>query len=91
MTAAHETSTAFSDKVLKEHDTFELSKQQEMKEMLGNYADGQVEMLQRAMDDWDRVSPRSSDLTSALTPADNRLSPFSSVSGWTCRVCARGV
>lgn len=37
---------------------FELEKQQEMKEMLGRYADGQVEMLQRAMDDWDRVSAR---------------------------------
>lgn len=38
---------------------FELSKQQEMKEMLGRYADGQVEMLQRAMDEWDRVSGRA--------------------------------
>ena len=28
-----------------------------MKEMLGRYADGQVEMLQRAMDDWDRIIP----------------------------------
>ncbi len=56
MTAAHETSTAFSDEVIKEHTVFELSKQQEMKEMLGRYADGQVEMLQRAMEEWDRVS-----------------------------------
>jgi hypothetical protein len=40
VTTAHETSTAFSD-------IFELSKQQEMKEMLGGYADGQVEMFQR--------------------------------------------
>lgn len=47
MTTAHETSTAFSDEVIKEHDIFELSKQQEMKEMLGTYADGQVEMFQR--------------------------------------------
>jgi len=51
VTTAHETSTAFSDEVIKEHDIFELSKQQEMKEMLGTYADGQVEMFQR-------VSPR---------------------------------
>lgn len=71
MTTAHETSTAFSDEVIKEHDIFELSKQQEMKEMLGGYADGQVEMFQRvslhsclpvladeqAMDDWDRIIP----------------------------------
>lgn len=56
VTTAHETSNAFSDEVLREHAIFELSKKQEMKEMLGKYADGQVEMLQRAMDDWDRVS-----------------------------------
>ena len=47
VTTAHETSTAFSDEVIKEHDIFELSKQQEMKEKLGGYADGQVEMFQR--------------------------------------------
>ena len=47
VTTAHETSTAFSDEVIKEHDIFELSKQQEMKEMLGGYADGQVDMFQR--------------------------------------------
>ncbi|WOO83937.1 Sorting nexin-4 [Vanrija pseudolonga] len=57
VTTAHDTSTAFSDEVLKEHEIFELSKQAEMKEMLGRYADGQVEMLQRAMDDWDRIIP----------------------------------
>jgi sorting nexin-4 len=56
VTAAHETSNAFSDEVLREHLVFELEKQEEMKEMLGRYADGQVEMLQRAMDDWDKVS-----------------------------------
>lgn len=47
VTTAHETSTAFSDEVIKEHDIFELSKQQEMKEMLQAQADGQVEMFQR--------------------------------------------
>lgn len=55
VTAANDTSNSFSDEVLKEHEIFELSKQQEMKELLKRYADGQVEMLQRAMDDWDRV------------------------------------
>ncbi|WVR03804.1 sorting nexin-4 [Kwoniella sp. DSM 27419] len=54
---AHETSTAFSDEVMKEHTVFELSKKEEMKELLQTYADGQVEMLQRAMDDWDRIIP----------------------------------
>lgn len=47
VTTAHETSTAFSDEVIKEHDVFEMSKQQEMKEMLQSQADGQVEMFQR--------------------------------------------
>ncbi|WWC87895.1 sorting nexin-4 [Kwoniella dendrophila CBS 6074] len=57
VTTAHETSTAFSDEVLKEHTVFDLSKKEEMKEILQTYADGQVEMLQRAMDDWDKIIP----------------------------------
>lgn len=56
MTTAHETSNAFSDEVLKEHQYFEMNKQEEMREMLQSYADGQVEMLKRSMEDWDRVS-----------------------------------
>jgi sorting nexin-4 len=47
VTTAHETSTAFSDEVLKEHTVFELSKKEEMKDLLGTYADGQIEMLQK--------------------------------------------
>ncbi|RSH94672.1 intercellular trafficking and secretion [Saitozyma podzolica] len=57
VTNAHETSTAFSDEVVKEHSTFELTKQAEMKDLLQTYADGQVEMFQQAMDDWDRIIP----------------------------------
>ena len=57
VTNAHETSTDFSDEVLKEHSVFELSKKEEMKEMLQSYADGQVEMFQQAMENWDRVIP----------------------------------
>ncbi|WWD16506.1 sorting nexin-4 [Kwoniella shandongensis] len=57
VTTAHETSTAFSDEVIKEHTVFELSKKEEMKEMLQTYADGQIEMLQKGMDDWDRIIP----------------------------------
>jgi hypothetical protein len=56
VTTAHETSNAFSDEVLKEHQYFEMNKQEEMREMLQSYADGQVEMLRRSMEDWDRVS-----------------------------------
>ncbi len=47
VTTAHETSTAFSDEVMKEHNVFELSKKQELKDLLQTHADGQVEMLQR--------------------------------------------
>lgn len=103
MTGAHETSTAFSDEVIKEHTVFELSKQQEMKEMLGRYADGQVEMLQRAMDEWDRVScSRARRLASRRiecagnsarvlgSRADARSSPSSSASGWTYSRRVRG-
>lgn len=43
MTTAHETSDAFSDEVLREQTVFQHSKEAEMKEMLGNLADGQIE------------------------------------------------
>jgi len=57
VTTAHETSTAFSDEVMKEHTVFELSKREEMKEMLQTYADGHVAMFQSAMEDWERIIP----------------------------------
>jgi sorting nexin-4 len=47
VTGAHETSTEFSEEIIKEHNIFELSKQAEMKDMMGAYADGQIEMHQR--------------------------------------------
>lgn len=53
--SAVETSTAFSDETLREHDNFELDKKEEMKEVLGEFADAQIEMYQKAMDDWDKV------------------------------------
>lgn len=43
MTTAHETSDAFSDEVLREQTVFQYAKEAEMKEMLGNLADGQIE------------------------------------------------
>lgn len=81
MTTAHETSTTFSDEVIREHVVFEIEQQHEMKEMLGRYADGQVEMLQRAMDDWDRVSFLQA---SAPILTQSRSSLCSNVSGSTC-------
>lgn len=47
VTGAHETSTEFSEEILKEHNIFELSKQAEMKDMMGGYADGQIEMYEK--------------------------------------------
>lgn len=44
MTTAHETSDAFSDETLREQSIFQHAKKAEMKEMLGNLADGQIEM-----------------------------------------------
>jgi hypothetical protein len=49
-------STDFNEEILKEHNIFELSKKQEMKEMLQTYSDGQVDMYRKAIEDWDRVS-----------------------------------
>ena len=43
VTTAHETSDAFSDETLRERKVFQRAKEAEMKEMLGNYADGQIE------------------------------------------------
>lgn len=43
VTTAHETSDAFSDETLREQVIFQRAKDAEMKEMLGNFADGQIE------------------------------------------------
>jgi sorting nexin-4 len=43
VTTAHETSDAFSDETLREQVIFQHAKEAEMKEMLGNFADGQIE------------------------------------------------
>jgi hypothetical protein len=43
VTTAHETSDAFSDETLREQAIFQFAKESEMKEMLGNLADGQIE------------------------------------------------
>ena len=46
MTTAHETSDAFSDETLREQTVFQYSKEAEMKEMLSNLADGEIEFYQ---------------------------------------------
>ena len=43
MTTAHETSDAFSEEALREQAIFQYGKEAEMKEMLGDLANSQVE------------------------------------------------
>lgn len=57
VTTAHETSDAFSDETLKEQTIFQYAKEAEMKEMLGNLADGQIEFYKAAMEEWERIIP----------------------------------
>ncbi|KIK94757.1 hypothetical protein PAXRUDRAFT_427640 [Paxillus rubicundulus Ve08.2h10] len=57
VTTAHETSDAFSDETLREQTIFQYSKEAEMKEMLGNLADGEIEFYQSAMEEWERIIP----------------------------------
>jgi hypothetical protein len=47
VTIASETSDAFSDEALKEYTVFQYAKQAEMKDMLANVADGQIEMYRQ--------------------------------------------
>ncbi|KAG9124530.1 intercellular trafficking and secretion [Ceratobasidium sp. 392] len=57
VTNANEVSDAFSDETLKEHAIFQHARRAEMKEMLGNLADGQIEMYKSSMEEWDRIIP----------------------------------
>ncbi|KAF8078868.1 hypothetical protein FPV67DRAFT_1558076 [Lyophyllum atratum] len=57
VTTAHETSDAFSDETLREQAVFQFAKEAEMKEMLGNLADGQIEFYKTAMEEWERIIP----------------------------------
>ncbi|KAJ6504419.1 nexin sorting protein [Mycena vulgaris] len=55
VTTAHETSDAFSDETLREQTIFQYAKEAEMKEMLGNLADGQIEFYKAGMEEWERI------------------------------------
>jgi len=57
VTTAHETSDTFSNETLREQTTFQYAKEAEMKEMLSNLADGQIELYRSAMEEWDRIIP----------------------------------
>ncbi|EAU92777.1 lipid binding protein [Coprinopsis cinerea okayama7 len=57
VTTAHETSDAFNDATLREQTIFQYAKQEELKETLGELADGQIEFYKAAMEEWDRIIP----------------------------------
>ncbi|PSS05451.1 hypothetical protein PHLCEN_2v3831 [Hermanssonia centrifuga] len=57
VTAAHDTSDAFSEETLREQKIFQYAKEAEMKEMLGHLADGQIEFYKAAMEEWERIIP----------------------------------
>ncbi|KAG6914636.1 hypothetical protein DXG01_016197 [Tephrocybe rancida] len=57
VTTAHETSDAFSDETLREQSVFQFAKEAEMKEMLGDLADGQIEFYKASMEEWERIIP----------------------------------
>lgn len=56
--SSHQTSERFSTATLAEHGSFEEIKKSEMKDLLGGFVDGQVELYRKAVEDWDRVIPR---------------------------------
>jgi len=45
VTSAHDTSDAFSEEALREQTIFQYAKEAEMKEMLGNMANAQIEFF----------------------------------------------
>ncbi|EJT99949.1 hypothetical protein DACRYDRAFT_95772 [Dacryopinax primogenitus] len=53
----HDLSEAFNDETLREQAIFQAAKQDEMKEMLGKVADGNIEMYQQAIEEWDAIIP----------------------------------
>lgn len=50
VSVAHDTSDAFSEETLREQKVFQHAKDAEMKEMLGNLADGQIEFYKAVSD-----------------------------------------
>ena len=55
--AAHDTSLAFDEEVLKEHRVFQAAKRAELKELFLSLADGHIAHYQKAMDDMQKSNP----------------------------------
>lgn len=54
MIASQDTSQAFNDEVMVEHQIFQLAKRSEMKELLSAFADGQMSLYQQSIRTWDK-------------------------------------
>ncbi|PWN98814.1 hypothetical protein FA09DRAFT_317585 [Tilletiopsis washingtonensis] len=55
VTTSHDISVAFSQQVARENTVFTMAKEQEVKEMLGTYVDGQIDMWRRGEELWKNV------------------------------------
>ena len=61
VTTAHETSDAFNDETLREQKVFQYAKEAEMKEVLGQLADGQIEFYKAVRPPSPGITLESSD------------------------------
>lgn len=86
VTVAHDTSDAFSEETLREQKIFQCAKEAEMKELLGNLADGQIEFY-KAVSGGSLLSSRSVAVADAvecrLWTNGNASSRSYNVFGWT--------
>lgn len=55
VTNSHDVSVAFSQQVAREHAVFTMAKEYEMKELLGDFVDGQIDMWKRGEKLWDEL------------------------------------
>ncbi|PWN45141.1 hypothetical protein IE81DRAFT_320754 [Ceraceosorus guamensis] len=55
VTTSHDVSVAFSQQVAREHTVFTMAKEYEMKELLGDFVDGQIDMWKRGEKLWDEL------------------------------------
>lgn len=53
MIASQDISQAFNEEVLDEHAVFQAAKRGEMKELLGGFCDGQIELHRASMAAWE--------------------------------------
>lgn len=57
VSAAHDTSVAFDEEVLREHRVFQAAKRTELRDLLLSLADGHIAHYEKAMGDMQRCQP----------------------------------